>query len=113
LTNGEYDNIALPNGGSDFEIKIGFINQKGSAKFSGGRLTGLQTMRRSSSVKLEPVVSFCLTTMSNLLQICNFEFMGACYYTARVTGTVANVKVRIVLLVDKTGTIQLEKFNES
>jgi len=57
LTNGRYDNIGLPSGGFDFEIKVGFINQKGSATFSGGQLRGLQTMRRSSSVQLEPVVS--------------------------------------------------------
>jgi len=40
------------------------------------------------------------------------KFMGVTY-NARVTGTVTNVKVRMVLLVDKTGKITLEEFSES
>jgi hypothetical protein len=64
LISGGYDDIELPTGGFEFTIRVGIINQKGTAQFSGGSLKGMQTIRRNSNGNVTPLVSTLVGKMS-------------------------------------------------
>jgi len=119
MISGGYDNIALPSGSMDFTIRIGFIDQRGTATFGQGFLQGMQTIRRSSSISITPLPAGELRVEGNMViprasitYGVSASFMGV-GHSFTVSGTVTNVAMKLAFTVTSNGEIKDVQFTQS